>query len=166
ATGNLVAAKSLVDAKHVFMLYSDSGTASGGAPYEHDAGVPVVSTPVDIAVATYDNYFSSTDEIPNPKDISPLTGAVFKAIGATTVGALGLQVSEGSINAGKGGVASAVHAGLKAGYVNNTIAVGTSNWTPFVLGMKNSHTDGFYGVMDVQDEFSFLAAAQSQGLNL
>jgi len=57
-TGDLTAVQSLVQNKGAFAVVELTGSASGGAQWLHDNGIPAVEPPVDDDTATYDNFFA------------------------------------------------------------------------------------------------------------
>jgi branched-chain amino acid transport system substrate-binding protein len=167
AAGNLSAAKVLAGQKHVFAIADISGVQSGGGSYLQQQGVPVFGAGIDVAVSTYKNFFSPQGGYdPNPAHTATTFGSIFKSIGATKVGSLGLSVSQASQTAAKSGLDSAKSAGLQSGYLNTTLAVGVSDWTPYVLGFKNGGTNAFWGVIDEPNTINFLKAASQQKLSL
>lgn len=165
--GNLSAVKSLVQTQGAFLIVDISGTQPSGGEWLSQQGIPVISDPVDTSISTYPTFFAPNGGAnPNPKISTTTTAAMFKQLGVKKVGSLGLTVSVASQNAATGAVAAAGMGGLEKGYLNTTVAVGTQNWTPFVLGFKDSGTDGFQGGMDSPDTLSFLTAAAQQGVKL
>jgi branched-chain amino acid transport system substrate-binding protein len=167
AAGNLSAVQSLVETKNAFAIADLSNTQSGGADYLDSAGVPAVGPPTDIPSATHSNFFTPVGaKDANPTDTSATLGKAFKALGAKSVGALGLAISSASQALATEAVGSAKLAGLKKGYLNNTLPIGNTDWTPYVLGFKNSNTDGYFGAIDEPDAVNFITAAQQQGITL
>ncbi|HZS14597.1 MAG TPA: ABC transporter substrate-binding protein [Candidatus Dormibacteraeota bacterium] len=164
---NLSAAKSLVETQNAFMVVDISGTQPSGGQYLSQKGVPVVAAPVDVSVSTYSTFFAPNGGLnPNPKVTNTTSAEMFKSLGVKKVGSLGLTVSVASQNSATAAVDAAGQAGLEKGYINTTVQVGNTNWTAYVLGFKNSNTDGYQGAMDTPDTLSFLTAAQQQGVSL
>src|SRR5579884_395191 len=164
---NLSAAKSLVQTQGSFLIVDISGTQPSGGQYLSQQGVPVISDPVDTSISTYSTFFAPNGGAnTNPKISTTTTAEMFKQLGVKKVGSLGLTISLSSQNAATGAVAAAGMAGLEQGYLNTTVQVGNTNWTAYVLGFKNSNTDGYQGAMDSPDTLSFLTAAQQQGVSL
>jgi branched-chain amino acid transport system substrate-binding protein len=129
--------------------------------------VPVVAPAVDTVSAQDNNFFFNTGFVdPNLNDTSATFGKVFKSIGAHHVASLGLEVSAASVAVATGAVNSARLAGLSGGYLNTQVAIGTTDWTPYVLAMKSANVDGFLGTMDPTSNLGLVVAAQQQGLNL
>ena len=112
------------------------------------------------------NYFVAPGAInPNPTAAATTTGLILKKIGATKVGALAQSISTSADHAAKATVASAKAAGLKAGYLNTTLPATITDWTPYVLGVKDSGTDGVNPALTSQDSLAFLTAANQQGVH-
>jgi branched-chain amino acid transport system substrate-binding protein len=89
-----------------------------------------------------------------------------KKIGATKVGALAQSISSSAGAAANETIASVKAAGLQAGYLNTTLPATITDWTPYVLGVKSSGTDGVNPAISPAASLAFLTAANQQGLHL
>jgi len=166
-SGNLSAVQSLVENKGAYAIVELADAAVGGASYLNSAGIPVVETPNSTQNATMGNFFDFQGaKVTNPASYTPMIGKAFHQLGATKVGSLGLAIAPPSQSGAIGAVAAAKDAGLKAGYLNTTVQVATTDWTPYVLGFKSTSTNGYYGILDALDMVGFLTATQQQGLKL
>jgi branched-chain amino acid transport system substrate-binding protein len=70
-------------------------------------------------------------------------GKITKALGVTKMGGLGYLEAPSAKLSVKAYVASSLKAGIPTGYASN-VHFGSTDVGPVVLGIKNSHTDGFY----------------------
>lgn len=165
---NLAAAQSLVEAKKVFMVV-EIAPLFGGAPAEYlgKANIPVVTLTAVPTVSVYNSFFNPQGGFDsNPNHYTDTIGQIFKLAGATKVGAMALGTAAAGKTASETALASVKSVGLQAGYTNYTVQQATTNWTPYILGFKNSNTDGWYGVLDTTGELNFLTTANQQGLKL
>lgn len=165
-TGNLSAAQSLVASKGVFMLVEMSSFETASAQYLRAHNIPVVASESS-PVFSNPNFFTAGGGLNSSTTTTATTfGNVFKLLGVKKVGALGLAISPISQSSARAAVASAAMAGLQKGYLNTSVQSGTTDWTPYILGFKNSNTDGMYCIVAATDCLSFLNAARQQGLNI
>jgi branched-chain amino acid transport system substrate-binding protein len=166
-SGDLTAAQSLVEAKGVFMIAQDTSLANGASSYLESNDIPAVSSASNPQVGDLPNYFIGDGAInPSPTVAATTTGLILKKIGATKVGALAQSIAAQGGQAAEETVASAKAAGLQAGYLNTTLPATITDWTPYVLGVKNSGTDAVNPALTAADSLAFLTAANQQGLHL
>ena len=168
-TGNLAAAQSLVEQDHVVLVADFSEEITAAVPYLYKAGIPTLSVCQASIVAEqpYTNNFCASGSFdPNPQTYTTDFGIILKDIGCKDVGGLGLGVSAAAQAYTLNGIASAKYAGLASTYLNNNVGLGVTNWTPYVLGMKASNVDCVFPILEQTDEFNFLSAAKTQGLDL
>ena len=168
-TGNLAAAQSLVEQDHAVLVVDFSEEISAAVPYLYKAGIPTLSACQASIVATqpYTNNFCASGSFdPNPKSYTTDFGIILKDMGCKDVGGMGLGVSAAAQAYTLNGIASAKYAGLASTYLNNNVGLGVANWTPYVLGVKSASVDCIFPILEQTDEFNFLEAAKTQGLNL
>jgi len=170
ATQNLTAVQSLVESKGAQIIVdiaSGNTPEPGGAPWLKANNIPTIAkyTPD----CTNDNNFFCPvgGDNPNP-DLGNLTNVKFlKTIpGVHKVGGLAVTACAACALSAKAEVAGAPMVGLKKGYVNTTLQLGVTNFTPAVLGFKSNHTDTVDSNLDITTTLGFIAAEKQQGLNL
>jgi branched-chain amino acid transport system substrate-binding protein len=166
-SADLTAAQSLVEAKGVFMIAFNTSLANGASSYLVANNIPAFQDGDNPALGSLPNFFIADGAIsPNPNVAATTTGLIFKKIGATKIGALAQSISSAAGAAASETIASAKAAGLQAGYLNTTLPATIADWTPYVLGVKSSGTDGVNPALTPQDSLDFLTAANQQGLHL
>jgi ABC-type branched-subunit amino acid transport system substrate-binding protein len=108
--------------------------------------------------------FATTGQYPGYPQWTTVAQLI-KDNGGTNVACLGYGVTSSAAGAiGCGKAAPAV--GIKAGYVNDSIAFGTVAVTPIALAMKSTGTDSAYMVMDANTNLAIMTAAKQTGVNL
>jgi branched-chain amino acid transport system substrate-binding protein len=164
---DLKAAQSLVEAKGVFMIAHNSSLVNASSAYLASHNIPAVQPGDNPAVGSLPNYFVATGAInPSPTVAATTSGLILKEIGATKVGALSQSISAAAGQAAQETLASAKAAGLQAGYLNTTLPATVTDWTPYVLGFKDSGTDAVKPALTPSDTLNFLTAASQQGVHL
>ena len=110
------------------------------------------------------NMFAVTGQYPGYPQWTTI-GQFIKDNGGTNVACLGYNVTSslaGAVGCGK--AAKAV--GIKAGYVNDSIAFGTVAVSPVALAMKSTGVDAADMVMDANTNLAILTAAKQAGVDL
>jgi branched-chain amino acid transport system substrate-binding protein len=169
STQNLSAAQSLVEEHHALVVVELTSFLPDSIQYLYSNKIPVV-TPCNNTVPgtePYTNSFCDTGSWdPNPNDYSTTYGKTLKSLGVKHVGSLGLQISAASQAVASDATESAHAEGLTGGYLNQTVVIGTTDWTPYILAMKAAGVDGYVGPLDAGDNIAFYQAAEAQGLKL
>jgi ABC-type branched-subunit amino acid transport system substrate-binding protein len=143
----LSGAQRLVEEDHVFAVIAASALFYSAAPYLTAQGIPVVGWSVDgDEWLTSPNMFSPNGPS-DPRKVATTWGIIMQKLGVRTFGSVGYSVSL-SAEATKGAAASAQAVGIKVGYVNSNLPLGSTDVMPEVLAMKSA---GVEGVMSQTD---------------
>ena len=131
------------------------------------AGIPVVGADVDGEEwLTSRNMFSIFGYEDYTK-VQTTYGTIFKQLGATTFGGIGYGIEPSSADVVKSAAAaSAQLAGLKVGYVDTQVPLGSTNMAPIALAMKSAGVDGIFPGVTTQSSFALVNALRQEGVNL
>ncbi len=169
-TGADSAASSLISQKGVFGLMFVSGVTATAYKIPQQEGVPVVGAAVDgpeWGQQPNTNMFSvNGNEGPTGLTVSTEIPNLMKLAGATNVASLGNGNEPASEFVAKEFTAGAQAAGLKVGYQNYSIPIGSVDMTAPALTMKNLNIDGFYAPMIETTLFALLSDLQSEGASM
>ena len=166
-TGAQTAAQELVQRDGVFAVVDDSAAFSGAEPYLLQQGIPAIGGGFDgpeWGDAKNTNLFAST----GVTDYTPVNAAVgkfMKAHGVTVCGAVGYP----NATAGPSAVSvvkSCTAAGLKDGYLNTQIPVGSTDVGPIALAMQKAGVNGIVLPVVVSTGFALLGALKQLGVKL
>jgi ABC-type branched-subunit amino acid transport system substrate-binding protein len=142
--GAVAAAQKLIQQDRVYGILENSAFFSAAAATTTKAGVPVTGVSFDAGPEWTDksatNIFDAYGYGSFPVAMTTF-GNYFKSVGATKVGAIGYGSSPSSAMAAREAVASATAVGLKAGYLDNSLAFGSTDVGPIVQKIKASGTD-------------------------
>jgi branched-chain amino acid transport system substrate-binding protein len=166
-TGAQTAAQELVQRDGVFAVVDDSAAFSGAEPYLLQQGVPAIGGAFDGPewnVASNTNLFASTG-VTDYNTVNAAVGKFMKAQGVTVCGAVGYP----NATAGPSAVAvvkSCTAAGLKDGYLNTQIPVGSTDVGPIALAMQKAGVNGIVLPVVVSTGFALLGALKQLGVKL
>ena len=166
-TGAQTAAQELVQRDGVFAVVDDSAAFSGAEPYLLQQGVPAIGGAFDGPewnVATNTNLFASTG-VTDYNTVNSAIGQFMKAHGVTVCGAVGYP----NATAGPSAVSvvkSCTAAGLKDGYLNTQIPVGSTDVGPIALAMQKAGVNGIVLPVVVSTGFALLGALKQLGVKL
>jgi branched-chain amino acid transport system substrate-binding protein len=153
--------------KNVFGLIFVSGVTGTAYRVPQSQGIPVVGAPVDgveWGTQPNTNMFSvGGNEGPTGIPVSTLVPSIMKIEGATNVASLGYGNEPASALAAKAFTTGAKAAGLKVGYENYAIPLGSVNMTTVALAMKQAQVDGFYAAMINTTNFALLSELRNEG---
>jgi branched-chain amino acid transport system substrate-binding protein len=165
-SGSETAAQSLAGAG-VFGVMAVSAFVIGGYRTYLADGIPVTGGGFDgpeWEQKPDTNMFATTGQYPGYPQWTTIAQFI-KTNGGTNVACLGYNVT--SSLAGADGCAKAAKAvGIKAGYLNDSIAFGTVAVNPIALAMKSTGVDSAYTVMDANTNLAILTAAKQEGVDL
>jgi branched-chain amino acid transport system substrate-binding protein len=165
-SGSETAAQSLASAG-VFGVMGVSAFVIGGYRTYLADGIPVTGGGFDgpeWEQKPDTNMFAVTGEYPGYPQWTTVAQFI-KSNGGTNVACLGYNVT--SSLAGAVGCAKAAKAvGLKAGYLNDSIAFGTVAVSPIALAMKSTGVDAAETIMDANTNLAILTAAKQEGVDL
>jgi ABC-type branched-subunit amino acid transport system substrate-binding protein len=161
----LTAAQKLVEEDGVQAVVAESAVAFGAAPWLTAHGVPVLGWSEDGPEwLTSQNMFSAGGPS-DPAKAATTLGKFFKMVGVTNLAVVGygyVLSSEGAQSFAD----SAKQAGIKVGYLNDTVPLGTTNVQPLVLAMKNAGVNGFIGLLEPNAALLTIQGLRQQGVNL
>jgi branched-chain amino acid transport system substrate-binding protein len=166
-TGAQTAAQELVQRDNVFAVVDDSAAFSGAEPYLLQRGVPAIGGAFDGPewnVASNTNLFASTG-VTDYNTVNSAVGKFMKAHGVTVCGAVGYP----NATAGPSAVSvvkSCTAAGLKDGYLNTQIPVGSTDVGPIALAMQKAGVNGIVLPVVVSTGFALLGALKQLGVKL
>jgi ABC-type branched-subunit amino acid transport system substrate-binding protein len=144
--GAAAGVKKLIQQEHVTAIVEDSPFFFGGFSVAVAAGVPVFGAGFDGGPEWIDPKNKNLFNVLGSQDYTkvPTTlGKITKALGVTKMGGLGYLEAPSAKLSVKAYDVSSQKAGIPTGFSTN-IHFGSTDVGPAVLGIKNSHTDGFY----------------------
>lgn len=162
----LTAAKTLIEQDHVFAVIQISVVGFAASSYLTSSGVPVIGADVDGEEwITSPNMFSSFG-YEKYTSVQTTYGTIFKKLGATVFGGIGYGIEPASYDVVKSGAASAQAAGLKVGYLNTQVPLGSTNMAPIALAMKSAGVNALWPGVTTQTSFALVQALRQDGVNL
>jgi branched-chain amino acid transport system substrate-binding protein len=91
------------------------------------------------------------------------SGEVFKKLGVTNLASIGYPVPS-SENTAKATAISAQMAGIKVGYLNTSLPLGSTNVGPIVLAMKDAKVDGLNPDIITNSSFAIVEGLKQEGV--
>jgi branched-chain amino acid transport system substrate-binding protein len=168
AQGTLAAANKMIQQDKVDAIVEVSSTFFGGYKPVVQAGIPTFGTSFDGGPEWADKANTSLFPIGgvgNYHLVATTFGTIAKKFGVTKMGGISYTVSQSSTLAAKEWIASAKAAGLQEGY-SQGVAFGSTDVGPFILGVKNSNTDGFYAPTISNTAFAVAEGLTQQGVKM
>jgi branched-chain amino acid transport system substrate-binding protein len=166
--GTLSAAQTLVGHDHVFGIIGANFDLSGAVNYLKAQDVPVVgffSASAEFGNPSFTNMFSATGS-GNPNYLATTTyGNFFKSQGATNVAGVGYP-DAASTNAVLATMKGIQAVGLKAGYVDTNLPIGTTDVGALALNIKKSGANAIFLPILEDTAFSLLAQLKEDGVKL
>jgi branched-chain amino acid transport system substrate-binding protein len=167
ATQNQTAVQSMVQNRGALMVVdatNPTGTG-GGANWLSQNGIPAVAVTSTPCTLNYTFYCPIGGDNPDSTLGNTSDQKFLKSVGGHTLGAIALQGCASCAQVAQSQVNAAPLVGMAKGYINTTVPAGTTNWTPFVLGLQNSNTDAIEIGLDIPTALSFVLIQRQQGLN-
>ncbi|MBO0729504.1 MAG: ABC transporter substrate-binding protein [Acidimicrobiaceae bacterium] len=171
-TGANTAMSDLIQSKGAFAVIDLSDFTAGGAyRVAQRAGVPVVGFPSDgpeWGQKPNTNMISIEGNVPSTGiggEVNTLYPKVAKMLGATNMADLALAGEPASDQGAQSFAKAAKSIGLKIGYTNYSIPIGTVDVTPAVLAMKQAHVDGFESGLLDNTNLALMTTARQAGLH-
>ncbi|ADP82431.1 ABC transporter substrate-binding protein [Pseudofrankia inefficax] len=165
-TTALAVAQKFVTQDHVDAVLANSSLTFLASSYLTAHNVPVIGIAEDGPEwITAKNMFSIVGAMHTDK-VAATQGEFFKKEGVTSLGVVGYAGFPASTNGAKALAISAEAAGVKVGYLNATLPLGTTDVGPVVLAMKNAGVDGFVGTVTSDTAFAIITGLRQQGVNL
>jgi branched-chain amino acid transport system substrate-binding protein len=167
APGALAAAQKLIQTDKVFAVVANSAVFFGAEPYLLKQGVPVIGAAIDgpeWTKSANSNMFASTG-VTDYSKVNSDAGLWLKAQGTTTCGSIGYGNAT-SGPAASGIQKSCVAAGLKPGYLNAQVPIGSTDVGAIAIGMKTAGVDGIDIPVVPNTAFALLATLKTLGVPL
>jgi ABC-type branched-subunit amino acid transport system substrate-binding protein len=166
AQGALAATQKFIQQDKVFSILEDSAFFFGAAPYATTAGkgTPIIGGAFDGATQwnnTKNNLLPS-GIVPDYSKVYATTGEYLKAAGGTKVAGIA-YVSPASQAGLEASLKSAEAAGLKRGYVNTSVAFGSTDVGAIVLGIIHSGADVITLGINPDTAFAIVAGLKQAG---
>jgi branched-chain amino acid transport system substrate-binding protein len=161
------AAQELVQKDGVFAVIDDSAAFSGAETYLLQQGIPAVGGAFDGPEwnnPKNTNLFASTG-VTDYNSVNAAVGQFMKAQGVTVCGAVGYP----NATAGPAAVSvvkSCTAAGLKNGYLNTQVPVGSTDVGAIALAMQKAGVNGISLPVVISTGFALLAALKQLGVHL
>jgi branched-chain amino acid transport system substrate-binding protein len=167
--GAVAGARKLIQQDKVYGILENSAFFSAAAATTTQAGIPVTGVSFDAGPEWFDpkstNIFDAYG-YGNFTVAMTTYGQYFKSIGAKKVGAIGYGSSPSSAMAAKEAVASAEAVGLKAGYLDNSLAFGSTDVGPIVQKIKASGTDALLVPVVQSTGYALVKGLQQAGVKM
>jgi branched-chain amino acid transport system substrate-binding protein len=166
-TGAQTAAQELVQRDGVFAVVDDSAAFSGAETYLLQQGIPAVGGAFDGPEwndPKNTNLFASTG-VTDYNSVNAAIGKFMKAQGVTVCGAVGYP----NATAGPSAVAvvkSCTADGLKDGYLNTQVPVGSTDVGAIALAIQKAGVNGIVLPVVVSTGFALLGALKQLGVKL
>lgn len=167
-SGNLTAVQNLVENKHVFAVAEVSALANGGIPYLYGQHVPVVTVNLNPIVGTkpYTNVFGENGNASPNVTVSSSLPQMYKSLGCTNLASFSVSISQFAVEWAQHAATQATSIGLKAGYVDTSVTVGTTNFTPEVQAMQAKGVDCLFSTMDPGDNEVLIQDLKNQNYKM
>jgi branched-chain amino acid transport system substrate-binding protein len=164
-SGALIAAQRLVEQDHVFAVLGASSLFFAAAPYLLSHGVPVVGAGIDGPEWITDRNMFSVVGTQDYTKVYSQSGEVFKKLGVTNLASIGYPIPS-SEDTAKATATSAEMAGIKVGYLNTTLPLGSTNVGPLVLAMKDAGINGLNPDIITNSSFAIVEGLKQEGVQL
>ncbi len=169
-SGAETAVGELVQERKVFgLIFISDLTAAGAYRLPQQLGVPVVGFPTDgpeWAQQPNTNMVATWgDQTANPP-ITTVYAKIAQLVGAKNMADLAIGNEPPSDVAAQNFAKAAQSVGLKVGYLNDSIPLGSVNVTAAVLAMKQAGVDGFNSEMLINTNLAIMEGAKQEGIKL
>jgi ABC-type branched-subunit amino acid transport system substrate-binding protein len=164
-TGALTGAQRLVEQDHVFAVMGDSAFFFAAAPFLLSKGVPVMGASIDGGEWITDRNMFSVSGTEDYTKVYSQVGYTFKKLGVTNLASVGNPVPS-SQEVAKASAISAQLAGIKVGYLNTELPIGSTNVGPLVLAMKDAGINGLNPEIITNSSFAIIEGLRQQGVDL
>jgi branched-chain amino acid transport system substrate-binding protein len=169
-TGAETAVNELVQVRKVFgLIFISDLTSAGAYRLPQQMGIPVVGFPTDgpeWAQQPNTNMVATWgDQTANPP-ITTVYPKIAQLVGAKNLADLAIGNEPPSDVAAEDFAKAAKSVGLKVGYVNDSIPLGSVNVTSTVLAMKQAGVDGFNSEMLINTNLAIMEGAKQAGIKL
>ncbi len=167
--GGQTAVSELIQTRNAFSLIFVSDLVAAGYRVAQQDNVPVVGAPIDgpeWGTKPNTNMVSvQGNQGPGLSTYTYLPKAA-KLAGAKNMASLAIANEAPSVIGAQQYVKAAAAVGLKVGYENYSIPIGSVDVGPVVLAMKQANVDGFQSYMLNTTDFAIMEGAKQSGLAL
>jgi branched-chain amino acid transport system substrate-binding protein len=163
--GALTAAQRLVEQQHVFAILGESSLFFAAAPYLESKGIPVIGGGIDGPEWITDRNMFSVVGTQDYTKVYTQSGAIFAKLGVKNLASIGYPIPS-SEDTAKATAISAQMAGVKVGYLNTSLPLGSTNVGPIVLAMKDAGTDGLNPDIIANSAFAIVEGLKQEGIPL
>ena len=164
-SGALIAAQRLVEQDHVFAVLGASSLFFAAAPYLLSHGIPVIGAGIDGPEWITDRNMFSVVGTQDYTKVYSQSGGVFAKLGVTNLASIGYPIPS-SEDTAKATAISAQLAGIKIGYLNTSLPLGSTNVGPIVLAMKDAGVNGLNPSIITNSSFAIVEGLKQQGVQL
>jgi branched-chain amino acid transport system substrate-binding protein len=169
-SGAETAVGELVQVRKVFgLIFISDLTAAGAYRLPQQQGIPVVGFPTDgpeWALQPNTNMVATWgDQTANPP-VTTVYPKIAQLVGAKNMADLAIGNEPPSDLAAQDFQKAAQSIGLKVGYLNDSIPLGSVNVTSVVLAMKQAGVDGFNSEMLINTNLAIMEGAKQAGVKL
>ena len=164
-SGALIAAQRLVEQDHVFAVLGASSLFFAAAPYLLSHGIPVIGAGIDGPEWITDRNMFSVVGTQDYTKVYSQSGGVFAKLGVTNLASIGYPIPS-SEDTAKATAISAELAGVKIGYLNTSLPLGSTNVGPIVLAMKDAGVNGLNPDIITNSSFAIVEGLKQQGVQL
>jgi branched-chain amino acid transport system substrate-binding protein len=149
----------------VFAVIAISALTFAAVPFLTSHGIPVIGANEDGQEWLTSTNMFSPDGPADTTKIESTYGDYLKLLGVTNVGSIGFAYGRASQSA-IGWADSAQAAGLKVGYLNSKVPLGTTNTGPIAIAMKNAGVDGLLAAISSTTYMSLIGQLHVLNVNL
>ncbi len=165
-TGVLSGAQKLVEEDHVYAVIASSALLFSAAKFLTSRGVPVIGAATDgtewITSPNMLSIYGYTDFT----KVATVFGDFFKSRGVTNLATVGYSIEPSSKENAEANAASAKNAGMKVGYEDTDLPLGTTDVGPLVLAMKSAGVNGLDTSIIANSSFAIAEGLTQQGVKL
>jgi branched-chain amino acid transport system substrate-binding protein len=163
--GALTAAQRLVEQQHVFAVLGASSLFFAAAPYLASHNIPVIGGGIDGPEWITDRNMFSVVGTQDYTKVYSQSGEVFKKLGVTNLASIGYPIPS-SEDTAKATATSAQIAGIKVGYLNTSLPLGSTNVAPLVLAMKDAGVNGLNPDIITNSSFAIVEGLKQEGVQV
>lgn len=161
----LTAAQNLVEQDKVIAVIAVSAVTFAAAPWLTSQNIPVLGWSEDGPEWLTSHNMFSPGGPSDPARAATTLNKFMRLLGVTNLGVVGygyVLSAEGA----KSYADAAKSGGLKVGYLNDTVPLGSTNVQPLALGMKSAGVNGFIGLLEPNASLLTIQALRQEGVNL
>lgn len=167
-SGALTAAQKLVQNDHAFAILDNSALFFGALQYLEQVNIPVIGNAVDGSEWTdpkYKNLFIGSGLI-SLNYATMATGQFLKGQGGKSCAAVGNAGIPSVQQSAAGFIVSCEAAGLRKGYYNLQVPLGSTDVGPIAIAIKNSGADSLETLMAPSTSFALVQRLHELGVHM